>query len=652
MKEKRVLYGCLVLLSFIAMMLSASAASNCNISNMQFKLRDPNGGESGWNNMQFDSKSGSCPPSVTEIWKWTSQNPYFFCPVEGQYQIKARVYEADRDGGGNGAWRETSWTNAYTVDYCSVEEWCECSGHTWATAGGTGICDWIGECYAGPGRPSVTANPVGGDAPLSTDLTAAKSAQGDLSIEEWEFRIDGAIETHDCGGADCPQKTVNKQFAAQGDYVVEVRAIDELGNESDWSNPITISVAPGNNPPTACIDANPTETYRNSSVDFDGSCSSDSDGSIVSYEWDFGDGGSDSGQIVQHSYSALGLKTATLTVTDDDSATGSTTAQINIVNKSPVADFSYSPANPVKGEFVSFDASASSDDDGTIVSYTWDFDDGTGGGVSPTHKYNADGDYDVELTVEDNDGGTHSITKTVTVEDNPPFKPTITANLTSGTKPLTVKFDASTSDPEGDAIRKWEWDFGDGTPIEEQSCADCPNTSITHIFNDGGSFSVKAKAYDDPTGAGSEWSDTLTITVSDATVLQSVSAKNITLKQDPAQNKTEITLTCSAPGAPVKVTIEKGDGTVIYSTDLDGGDKSCGTTFTPSYKFTEEGAYPVRAHITNPSQCVGDGCSADGVLKVFASAPQIESPELHPLLVLGVLAAALFVMRGRKKQTI
>jgi parallel beta-helix repeat protein len=90
----------------------------------------------------------------------------------------------------------------------------------------------------------------------------------------------------------------------------------------------------------------------------------------------------------------------------------------------PVASFSYNPSNPKVNEKVSFDASASYDPDGQIVSYKWSFGDGSiDEGKTVTHAYSKEGNYKVTLMVIDNDGKSCSTSKTVTV-----VKPTPTAN--------------------------------------------------------------------------------------------------------------------------------------------------------------------------------------------------------------------------------
>ena len=121
---------------------------------------------------------------------------------------------------------------------------------------------------------------------------------------------------------------------------------------------------------------------------------SDSDGIIAGATIDWGDGAATAGLSGTHAYSVAGPYTVRLTVTDDDGATAFAEASITVTTPAarPVAAFTASTATPNVGDIVSFDARGSSDADGTIVSYVWDFGDGTGdSGAEVSHAYGAAG---------------------------------------------------------------------------------------------------------------------------------------------------------------------------------------------------------------------------------------------------------------------
>jgi len=182
-----------------------------------------------------------------------------------------------------------------------------------------------------------------------------------------------------------------------------------------------------NNPPTASF----TFSCTNLTCNFDASASSDSDGSIVSYAWNFGDGSTASGLTTSHSYAAGGTFSVGLTVTDDGGATGSSAQNVTVssgANNPPTASFTSSCTDLS----CSFDGSASSDSDGTIVSYAWDFGDGsTASGVTTSHGYAAGGTFSVTLTVTDDGGAMGSTTQNVTVTAPGGSNITLSAVLTS-----------------------------------------------------------------------------------------------------------------------------------------------------------------------------------------------------------------------------
>jgi PKD repeat protein len=102
------------------------------------------------------------------------------------------------------------------------------------------------------------------------------------------------------------------------------------------------------------------------------------------------------------------------------------------VGQYPVASFTYSPDKPIVNETVTFNASASYDPDGTIVSYDWDFDDNTNGtGSITTHNYTTEGTYNVTLTVTDDDSLTNTTWKLVTVYTEVPEHDVAIMNVTT-----------------------------------------------------------------------------------------------------------------------------------------------------------------------------------------------------------------------------
>ena len=87
----------------------------------------------------------------------------------------------------------------------------------------------------------------------------------------------------------------------------------------------------------------------------------------------------------------------------------------NVTNEPPVADFTWQPANPKAGDNVIFHSN-SYDNDGTIVSYFWEFGDGkTSTAANPSHVYHEAGNYTVKLTVTDNYGATSYVEKNIVV---------------------------------------------------------------------------------------------------------------------------------------------------------------------------------------------------------------------------------------------
>lgn len=168
--------------------------------------------------------------------------------------------------------------------------------------------------------------------------------------------------------------------------------------------------------PVAVISADRLEGYPPLEVTLDGSPSQGVNAQLVSYLWDFDDGATAQTAAVTHVFEVKGTYVVTLTVTDSDGIIGSTAKTIHVLNRIPHADFRITPFGAPRDYPVQFDASESSDLDGEIVSYLWDFGDGASAeGMQVEHVFpQQQTEYLVTLTIIDDDGAVnHSIRRVV-----------------------------------------------------------------------------------------------------------------------------------------------------------------------------------------------------------------------------------------------
>ncbi|QPV61974.1 PKD domain-containing protein [Halosimplex litoreum] len=213
---------------------------------------------------------------------------------------------------------------------------------------------------------------------------------------------------------------------ANDEWVIDDPQISVIGEAVGGGGP----GGGGNQPPSASFTVSDSNPDVGQTVTFDASGpsgSNDPDGSIVSYNWDFGDGATDSGSTPTHAYGSTGSYTVTLTATDDDGATDTATQTVSVgtSNQPPTADAG--PDETVEeGNSVGLDGTGSTDSDGTVTGYAWTITSGQGSlsdANTETPTYNAPADVSgdqsvtVELEVTDDDGATDTDTLTITVED-------------------------------------------------------------------------------------------------------------------------------------------------------------------------------------------------------------------------------------------
>jgi hypothetical protein len=167
-------------------------------------------------------------------------------------------------------------------------------------------------------------------------------------------------------------------------------------------------------------------------IRFDATESADSDGRTTDYAWDWeSDGTYDATwatPVVSHAFATAGSYQVTLRVTDDDSATATTSQTITVTpvttpNQPPTARFTWGGSQngtPRVGDVIRFDAGQSADTDGRITAYTWDWEsdgayDSTGANSVVSHAFSTAGSYRVTVRVTDDDGATGTASQTIAV---------------------------------------------------------------------------------------------------------------------------------------------------------------------------------------------------------------------------------------------
>ncbi|MEM8929083.1 MAG: PKD domain-containing protein, partial [Bacteroidota bacterium] len=186
---------------------------------------------------------------------------------------------------------------------------------------------------------------------------------------------------------------------------------------------VNITVTDGNQPPIAVATANPTSGQVALFVEFFGDTSSDDNNTIVQYEWNFGDGSANSFDVnTNHTFTSTGVYNVVLTVTDEIGLTDTDTVTITVSSLPNNPPTAVATSNISSGNVplnVDFNASNSNDDNG-IVTYLWDFGDGsaTSDLITPMHTYQSIGTFTATLTVTDAQGESDSDTIFITVSDS------------------------------------------------------------------------------------------------------------------------------------------------------------------------------------------------------------------------------------------
>ena len=365
---------------------------------------------------------------------------------------------------------------------------------------------------------------------------------------------------------------------------------------------------------------------------FDASASGD-DGQIKLYSWDFGDGTSlelPTPGPLQRAYAEPGIHTVTLKVTDDSGLSATISRDITILpdGAAPVASFTASTVRGPAPLAVTFDPGASTDDVG-IVSYDWDFGDGTTqqttSGTPVSKSYATPGSYPVTLTVADGAGHTARQSLSITVDAVPkPPVAAFTASVSSGIAPLSVTFDPASSSDDG-KITGYAWDFGDGTTKSEPT-----NVAVSRTYITSGTFTVR-------------------LTVTDNSGLTSSKSVTVSVFPRPVPPVAAFTATPGGSTAPLKVSFDAGAshddvGITQYEWNFgDGTPPQVVTAANTQHVYQSAGTFTVNLTVRD-----GDGLSSSTTQQVTVrSAENLDVPRVASMEVkLGRLGRNKAFARG------
>ncbi len=372
----------------------------------------------------------------------------------------------------------------------------------------TGTLVLASSCGDGGGLipPENTAPVANFELPTCTLDTACEfvsTSTDDDQVTGWSWDFNGD-NTPDANTANA-----SFRYPAAGEFNVSLTVVDAEGLNNRKTSRITIDPAPINTPPTAGF----TYTCSGLACTFANTSSDVAPGTIETYAWTFGDGGTSDQAGPSHTYTVTTATnfTVTLTVTDNEGDADTETQTITVTPAAPVnpptAGFTHACTLAV----CNFVSTSSDKAPGTIASYAWTFGDGgTAAVANPSYTYTltARTEFTVTLTVTDNDGWTDIETRTIAVDPVPPLNQPPTARFTYSCIAAVCTF-VNTSFDHGGRLAAQAWTFGDGgTSTENTVSHDYAVTgpsqfsvTLTVTDNEGATAVASQNISIDPTAA-------------------------------------------------------------------------------------------------------------------------------------------------------
>ncbi len=447
-----------------------------------------------------------------------------------------------------------------------------------------------------PPIASFVLSPEQGVAPLKVKLDARASSDPEGSIKSYEWLSSNGLTT--------TGRESTLTFDTVGRYGVTLKVTDSQ-NSSHFQQKTVLVLPTGsgdstavNQPPIATFTATPTQGNAPLTVVLDASNARDSDGTITAYDWLSSNGLTATGKQTRLTFDNAGRYTLSLVVTDDKNSMASRSIPIEVggggdntaSNQAPKASFALLPDSGLAPLRVGFDASPSKDPDGRIEHYLWYASDGQtlidkkSGGLTFNHP----GNYNLTLTVTDNQGASHSVNKYISVTNpvtTPPAPTTalkkrpqadFISSVTTGILPLTVFFDAHTAKDEDGQITQYSWTASDGQTAT--------GVQATFTFSQVGNYE-------------------LICTVMDNNGLSHSKRQIIEVKDNNAAPVAKFTLDKTQGRPPLTINVEAS-----ASSDVDGSIKTYGWTVsdgqtahdkTTKFTFTQIGTFGINLQVTD-----------------------------------------------------
>ncbi len=372
------------------------------------------------------------------------------------------------------------------------------------------------------------------------------SIAGSVSISQWSWNF-GSGATPSTSTLQVPGSV---SYSTTGSKIVSLTVTDSNGRTSTTTQTLVVS---DTGSPTASFTWTPIAPATNTAVTFTDTSTKGS-GTINQWAWSFGTGSSPATRNLQIpgtvTYSTPGQQLVSLTVTDTNGKTSTSTRQINVGNvysNSPTAEFTISNSNPNVGETLTF-TDVSTAGSGTVNQWSWNFGDGTPVATvkNPTHSYTTPGKETITLTITDSLSQKSIVTHTLDVNDYAAPSASFTFAPATIAIGQTVTFTDASSAGSG-TINQWSWNFGSGASIATSNVQNPPVVSYST--------------------AGTK---TVSLTVTDSNGKTGTTTQTLTVNSPTPTGTIELIITTpasSTAGTPFSATITARDesGTLLTS---------------------------------------------------------------------------------------